>query len=190
MPVSQILQASLASGVPSSVAGSAITGSQSISRAALPAGSVLQVVSTTKTNTFSTTSSSYVDITGMSASITPTSASSKILCIFTSYGGQATTGSNYAIFGQFVRGSTALALGDARGSATRATFATVYNTSNYSQFFGGSFLDSPSTTSSTTYKVQMSVESGGTGIIGGSINDGSAGNQNVSSTLTLMEIAA
>ena len=163
---------------------------QSIPKAALPTGSVLQVVSTTKTDTFSTSSSSYVDITGMSANITPISANSKIFIMFTSYAGQATSGSNYGIFGQFVRNSTALALGDARGSCTRATFATVYNTPNYSQFFGGSFLDSPSTTSSTTYKVQMLVESGGTAIIGGSINTGSNGNQAVSSTLTIMEIAA
>ena len=41
-------------------------------------GNILQVVSTTKTDTFSTTSTSYVDITGLSVSITPTSTSSKI----------------------------------------------------------------------------------------------------------------
>jgi hypothetical protein len=172
----------------SSIATSQLTGS--VTRSQLPTGSVLQVVSTTKTNTFTTTSSSFVDITGMSATITPTSSSSKILCIFTAYGTHANSGSNYAIFGQFVRGSTAISLGDSRGSSTRASFTAIYNTPNYSTFFGGSFLDSPSTTSSTTYKVQMAVESGGTGIVGGSYNDGGAYNQSVPSTLTLIEIAA
>ena len=46
---------------------------------ALPAGSILQVVSVTKTDSFTTSSSSFVDITGLSATITPSSASSKIL---------------------------------------------------------------------------------------------------------------
>ena len=46
---------------------------------ALPTGSILQVVSTTKTDTFTSTSTSMVDITGLSATITPSSTSSKIL---------------------------------------------------------------------------------------------------------------
>ena len=47
--------------------------------AVLPAGSIIQVVSTTKTDTFSTTSTSFSDVTGFSVSITPTSTSSKIM---------------------------------------------------------------------------------------------------------------
>ena len=81
-------------------------------------------------------------------------------------------------------------MGASRGSSTRAGFTATYNTPNYSSFFGGSFLDSPATTSSTTYKVQVAAESGGTVLIGGSYNDAGAYNQSVSSTLTLMEIAA
>ena len=153
-------------------------------------GNVIQVVSTNKTDTFSTSSSSFVDMTGMSASITPTSSNSKIFCIFTSYASQSSVGSNYAIFGQFVRNSTVIGLGASRGSSTRTGFTATYNTPNYSSFFGGSFLDSPATTSSTTYKVQVAAESGGTVLIGGSYNDAGAYNQSVSSTLTLMEIAA
>lgn len=160
-----------------------------ISRANMPAGTVLQVVSTTKTDTFSTSSSSFVDLTGVSATITPTSSSSKILCIFTSYSSQSASGSNYATFGQFVRDSTVIGLGDSRGSTTRAGFTSIYNTANYSSFLGGSFLDSPATTSSTTYKVQVAAESGGTILVGGSYNTGGPYNQSVSSTLTLMEVA-
>ena len=54
-------------------------------------GAVLQVVQTVKSDVFSSTSGSYVDITGMSASITPTSASSRI-----------------AVFISFTAGSTAI----------------------------------------------------------------------------------
>ena len=50
-----------------------------IGDAGLPAGSVLQVVQTVKTDTFATTSTSFVDITGVSVAITPSSTSSKIL---------------------------------------------------------------------------------------------------------------
>jgi len=52
---------------------------QSIPKAALPTGSVLQVVQTYKTDSFSTNATSYTNVTGLSASITPTSATSKIL---------------------------------------------------------------------------------------------------------------
>jgi hypothetical protein len=47
--------------------------------AAIATGKVLQVVQTTKTDTFTTTSTSFTDVTGLSVSITPSSASSKIL---------------------------------------------------------------------------------------------------------------
>ena len=66
MAISTIQNASLASGVPSA--------------AKLPAGSVLQVVSAMQTTSFSTTSGTFTDI-GLSASITPTSATSKIFII-------------------------------------------------------------------------------------------------------------
>ena len=50
--------------------------------ARLPTGTVLQVRSTTKTDTFTTTSGSYVDVTGLSVSITPTSATSNVFVLF------------------------------------------------------------------------------------------------------------
>ena len=61
------------------VAGTVLT---SGSNADFPAGSVLQVVSTAKSDQFTTSSTSFTDVTGMSATITPTSSSSKILVIF------------------------------------------------------------------------------------------------------------
>jgi hypothetical protein len=56
--------------------------SGTLPKARLPAGSVLQVVSTEKVDTFSTTSGSFVDVTGLSVSITPTSATSNVFVLF------------------------------------------------------------------------------------------------------------
>jgi len=58
------------------VNGTVLTSASSVARSQLPTGSVLQVVQTNKTNSFSTSSGSYVDITGLSATITPTSSTS------------------------------------------------------------------------------------------------------------------
>jgi hypothetical protein len=101
MAVSFIQNASLASGVPSA---SNIT-SGTLPKAQLPTGSVLQVVSTTKTDTFSTSSTSYTDLTGLSVSITPTSATSKVLVFYTVNGKQTTTPSM-----RLVRNSTAICI--------------------------------------------------------------------------------
>jgi len=159
--------------------------------AKMPTGSVLQVVSTTKTDTFTTTSTSFTDITGLSVSITPTSATSKILVIYSSQ--ISTTAGEYSSFYQMVRGSTAICLGDANGSRTRAT------NWNRSTGTGGdqtwvvsqNYLDSPSTTSATTYKIQGYVQSGGTFSVNRSISWGDASAiATGTSTITVMEIAA
>ena len=121
-------------------------------------GNILQVVQAVKTDTFSTSSSSYVDVTGVSQAITPSSTSSKILIkISIGFVSGRHTG-NQAVYPQFqiVRGSTALALGDASGNRGRCTFSVLTNL--HQGYMGTSaafeFLDSPSTTSATTYKIQ------------------------------------
>jgi len=131
---------------------------QSIPKAALPTGSVLQVVQTVKTDTASANPvSAYADISGMSASITPTSASSKILAMFTlNFSAYAALGNGQAIAFRLVRDSTAIFIGDSAGSRTRG-FTSIRN---YDQMrfdmlsTTGIYLDSPNTTSSTTYKMQ------------------------------------
>ena len=152
------------------------------------AGTVLQVVQTVKTDIFTTSSTSFVDVTGFSASITPTSATNKILVIASCYASPSLA--NYAILGKLVRGSTDIAIGDARGSSTRVTFSTSASSANWSSFFGVTFLDSPATTSSTTYKVQVAAESGSTLLIGGSYVSGASYNGSSPIILTLMEIVA
>jgi len=168
--------------------------SQSIPKAALPTGSVLQVVQAIKSDTFTTTSSSYTDVTGLSVNITPTSASNKILVVASlTYGG----GVNSYGFAQLVRNGTPIGLGASDGaSRTECTFPLNIENTGSSQaktMCGGmTVLDSPATTSVVTYKVQ--VVSGYAGTIctinrsGDNINDTFSGLG--SSTITVMEIAA
>ena len=121
-------------------------------------GKILQVLQTVKTDTFSTASASYVDVTGVSQAITPSATSSKILIkVSIGFVSGRHTG-NQAVYPQFqiVRDSTAIALGDASGNRGRCTFSVLTNL--HGGYNGTSaafeFLDSPSTTSSITYKIQ------------------------------------
>lgn len=159
-------------------------------------GSVLQVVSTTLNTTFSFSgggAGSWTSVTGLSASITPKSSTSKILFIVNIVGGPSSQ-SYYLAGSQVIRGATAVGVG-----ATTAGYTSVAvgNMRTATDTNGGwvmayNFLDSPATTSSTTYQVQMLGESG----ISYKINTTGAdtASQGYStrsqSTITLMEIAA
>ena len=149
---------------------------------------VLQVVSTTKTDTFSTSSASFTDITGLSVSITPTSATSKVL-VFVNL--QASVSADISVMFQLVRGATAIDIGDAAGSRTRSSFALLQDNTTLQQGnLGLNFLDSPATTSATTYKMQMFVNSA-TGYINRTGSDAdSLGRPRTASNITVMEISA
>jgi len=132
----------------------------------LPAGvggKVLQVVSTVKTDTFSSTSTSFTDVTGMSVAITPSASNSKVLIIATLNVGNDTD-DRWSAY-RLLRGSTGISIGDDDGSKTRASAGSVRQTATGSQNLVSnmsiSFLDSPSTTSATTYKLVCKVQSGG-----------------------------
>jgi hypothetical protein len=154
-------------------------------------GKVLQVVSVTKSDTFTTTSDTYVDITGLSVSITPSSTSSKILVIYDiqAYADPAT---HQAIF-QLNRGSTPIKIGDDRSGRARITGADgSTNYYNATSNTAGSYLDSPSTTSSTTYKLTLR-RGGGTGSDIACVNRGELDGTDrftAASTITVMEIGA
>jgi hypothetical protein len=145
---------------------------------------VLQVVSTTKTDLFTTTSATMVDVTGVSASITPSSSTSKVLVRIVFI-----TGNNNAsalnVF-NLVRNSTNI--GTATGGTTNNYTSHQYsNNANGAWSHSIEFLDSPNTTSATTYKLQMAAPNGGTGVIGRlALNDLTGG----ISTITVMEISA
>lgn len=140
------------------------------------AGHVVQVVHNTATGQVSNGGSSYID-TGLSATITPQFTSSKILILvsqpmmFT----MATTDSRLGYW-NICRGSTQLIEGG-------SLFDLSYNNEFQSTAFGNnlSYLDTPSTTSATTYKTQMRVSAGTSDIY--------VGYGSTSGAITLMEIA-
>ena len=156
-------------------------------------GKVLQVVSTNKTSTFSYTSSSstvWTDITGLSLSITPAATTSKILITFsvnTSWGG-----GNYRHMLRIYRNTTAIAIGDTSGNRTGTFTHNVQSTDAQMGNFSGNYVDSPSTTSATTYKMSiMKPGSSITAYVNQSFNAASSdyASRGVSiSTITAMEL--
>ena len=152
-------------------------------------GKVLQVVSTTKTDYLAiSATTTFTDITGLSVSITPSSVSNKILIL-----GNVACGGNGGgrLAFRLVKDSTAISIGDTAGSRPRATVGTTSGLSANDQINASfNFLDSPATTSSTTYKVQYIAEV--VGAINGSqgnLDANSVGNSRTVSTITVMEIA-
>ena len=116
------------------------------------AGKILQVVQSTKTNTQSIQSQSFTDVTGLSATITPSSASSKILVTFNISIGC----NNYGMI-NLLRGSTNIFRGDADGNRIQCTIAVATLAVYECKSYGTSYLDSPNTTSATTYKIQAAT---------------------------------
>jgi hypothetical protein len=160
------------------------------------AGNVLQVVSTTKTDTFSATGTNFVDITGLSASITPTSASSKILVQYYVSFGQSDPNANRGGGFRVTRNGTAVGIPNADGSRSRLGSYAI-SPLNYegAGMTSQNFLDSPASTSALTYQVQLLFSSGGsfTGYINrsGRYQNTTENNQGpYTSGITLMEIAA
>ena len=117
------------------------------------AGNVLQVIQAVKTDTATTTSENTFVDTGLSVSITPSSASNKILVTANL---SFSAGDMQNIAWRLVRGSTDIYLGDAASNRTRAAGAVRVSTNQDAehQNVTSIFLDSPNTTSATTYKVQ------------------------------------
>jgi len=157
-----------------------------VARSNFGAGAVLQVQSTTLTTVFSSSSATFTDVTGLSVSITPSSASSRIL-IFASVS-QATSTTSGSLW-QLVRNSTAIDIGTAGYTwpATGGYYTeSGTNASNAWSQPSANFLDSPATTSAVTYKVQGRSLSGTF-----YINRRGAGTDlNLTSSITVMEIAA
>ena len=152
--------------------------------ARLPAGSVLQVVSVSKLDGFQTASTSPIDVTGLSVSITPTSASSKILVLSQIWG----TGTvNTGFYINLVRNSTNLSI-STTGSNINTTISSYFGDGNLWSTMPIMFLDSPATTSSTTYKIQIFSSSDSTSVaINKRVDNAFVGG---SSSITVMEIAA
>ena len=155
-----------------------LSGDTGVPASGMPTGSVIQTVNATTSSGNSTTSTSFVD-TGLSVTITPTSATSKILVEVFMTGIYRTGGTNaYGVF-NLVRGSTQLLI-----------FESVIGYNNGTAPLGGggtgtTYLDSPATTSPVTYKIQFAVTPSASGTL--YINNGDALGTS-KSTITLLEI--
>lgn len=136
-------------------------------------GHVLQVVQGTTTTESSTTSTAFVD-SGLSVTITPTSSSSKIL-IMSDFGTSSADSTGGMII-QLLRGSTTLFY---RGVSYKGGTTVLYNNASLNH------LDSPSTTSATTYKVQYRTQASSSQSI---INPSYGGFTNPTSHIIAMEI--
>ena len=140
-------------------------------------GAVVQVKSATYATATSTTSTSYVS-SGLSLSITPTSASNKILCIVNMSGITARSGADSGFFSRLRRATTAILDDNAYVTYILATGATA---TQLGQPVTRVFLDSPATTSATTYDVQIKSDGGGAATVTAQWNSNT-------STITLMEV--
>jgi len=159
------------------------------------AGNILQVKQAVKTDTFSLNGSATADVTGLSVAITPSSTSNKILVSYNL--SVAVEYNGYSGFIFLLRDSTQIYLGDSAGSRQRASsFVTSHSANDYGAYemfdLSGSFLDSPSTTSATTYKIQMySLNNGRNFYLNRHQNDGDGiGSPRTASSITIMEVAA
>jgi len=153
-------------------------------------GKILQVVEGTLTSGFTTSSQTMVDV-GLSATITPSSASNKVL-ILLSLGSFVNRTSHKRAFANILRGSTVLFVGDA-ASGEEVTIARTWRTAQDEYVMdplSRSFLDSPNTTSATTYKLQASIASDGGYVYINRPYTQDANGGNTASSLILMEVAA
>ena len=157
-------------------------------------GGIIQIKQTVKTDVFNTTSSSFVDVTGLSVAITPTSNTSKVL-VQVNLGMVGGEQVGYAGF-RILRGSTAIGIGTtASGNRVNVSFVANHSRDSDWNSEGGvfyQFLDSPATTSETTYKLQMfsGYQSKSININRSEPNDDAAYNQRTASSITVMEVSA
>jgi hypothetical protein len=161
-------------------AGEVLTAASLNANFSFAAGGVVQVKNAFITASFAATTTSFVDITGLTISITPTSASNKILVMGSVNSG---TANSQQIITQLVRNSTVIGSG-VNGSVWNGIM--VNPSENYQHMWTTPFmfLDSPATTSATTYKLQM-ASSSGTSYINRRALDLIFGG---SSTITVMEV--
>ena len=158
------------------------------------AGKILQVVQTVKTSKQTIQSASLTDIAGMSVTITPSSSSNKVLISYSLIA--FTNGGQYWSM-RLLRGSSDdIFIGDINSSATsqqRASFGGYTQSYVEARCIAQEFLDSPNTTSATTYKLQAHTPYSSSYVIGinsSPTQDNYTYMNNTVSTITAMEVAA
>jgi hypothetical protein len=159
-----------------------------VASAATGVGTILQVVSTTKTDTFSMSGTDFTTVPTFSASITPVSTSSKVFVLanFT-LGNTATDRSSHA---RLMRGSTSIYEGDTSGSRVRSSAGEDLQSAANVMNATPVFLDSPASSAEVTYSLQIAVGTGGFAVFGRSgTNTDSGAGLAVPASITLMEVA-
>ena len=116
------------------------------------AGKILQVVSTTKTDVFSSSSSSFVDVTGLSVNITPSSTSNKVLVLVNAWVGSDTQTAN--VYFELRRDTTTIQSDTVIRIPQEAQ--SVYRMYNLAFMY----LDTPSSTSTLAYSVRARTNAG------------------------------
>jgi len=156
---------------------------------AIATGKVLQVVSVTKTDTFTSSSSSFTDITGLTANITPASSSNKVYVNLSVQGSQDVEANRVSY--QLIRDNTAISVGASAASRSQASSGLSSPHGDIIASSSVNVLDSPSTTSQITYKVRIANTAGsGNAFVNRTENDeNGSGMPRYASTITLMEIA-
>ena len=157
-------------------------------------GKILQVKQAVKTDVFSTNSSSYVLVTGLTQSITAASTNNKILVNITLYGGNS--GNEYAVGFKLAKDGSAIdgnTIGAASGNNQESgTIRFRQSSTNHAEDASFMFLDTPADTNSHTYGVLMKVFN--TSYYGRLGTTGGNGNYNqhmrCPCTITVMEVAA
>lgn len=154
----------------SQIGNAAIAAGAGIATTKLGTGAVLQVVYATYSTAVTSTSTTWVD-SGLTATITPTSSTSKILIIVSQNG--CSKSGDVELYLQLLRGSSSILYFGTGFGSTNSTAKNNFGSA------GCTYLDSPATTSATTYKTQI----GSFGSISG-VQTNSA-----ISTITLLEVA-
>ena len=149
-------------------------------------GGIIQVKNTLKTDTFTTQSTSFTDVTGLSVTITASSASNKILVMVNVF-----AACQDSAMLRVVKDGTAIAAGSGgSGGAAYQGFAFVRNNSTSSgSGYAITFLDSPADTNPHTYKVQCNSENGSSYpvVVNRRVSDTTF---QLSSSITAMEVSA
>ena len=177
-------------GTTGNISGSSLTG--------IDTGKIIQVVQTEKTDTWSTTSDFvFSDVTGLAVTITPSSSSNKVLVLVD----VVASGDLWATYIKLLRGSTEIGNAATGMQSNQACHFSSYvtngsdsNTNGFTHQHTRQILDSPNTTSATTYKIQSAARNGSyNAYINRSVpdtnQDGEYDNRFVS-RITAMEVAA
>jgi hypothetical protein len=158
--------------------------------AAQNAGIGSNVVQTVKTDTFSTASATFTAVTGLSATITPTTASSKILVILHVFMTNQDSSAASGAMMRLMRGASPIYVGDLAGSREQATVASVLSTRESDSTATAVFLDSPASAAATTYSAEARRGIRGTFLLNQqNIDSDNANVARLASSLTLIEVA-